>query len=80
MLNFRQLNHFTKTQILSFRFFCRFRQGVWHSVRGSQGEKLLLKTWKYIISERRVGRSDRLGFLYNEKRAEKLSSARFLFL
>ena len=48
---FRRLEHFIKTQNLSFRFFCRFRQGVWHSVRGSQGGKLLLKIRKYLIGK-----------------------------
>lgn len=57
----RRSKHFNKTQILSFRFFCRFRQGVWHSVRGSQGVKLLLKIRiRLIVKPSRSNRPARL--------------------
>ena len=44
------------------RIFCRFVQGVWHSVRGSQREKLLPKNRIALYTESRVGLMDPLGF------------------
>lgn len=45
------------------RIFCRFVQGVWHSARGSQREKLLPKNRITLYTESRVGLMDLLGFL-----------------